>query len=106
MEQNKEGIYKAIKNNEPNQRFEVLLDGGEYAFIEYRWFGKNLALMHTLVPKDNQNQGIAGQLAKYALEYAKAKDLKIMPYCQYVVSYLKRHPEYDGLVDETYSEES
>lgn len=103
MEWNKEGIFDAIKNNEKAQRFEVLLDDGEYAFVDYRWYKKDLALMHTFVPEDKQSRGIAAQLAKYALEYAKAKNLKIMVYCPYVAAYLKKHPEYNDLVDKKYT---
>lgn len=103
MDWNIEEIFGAIKNNEASQRFEVLLDDGEYAFIDYRWYKKDLALMHTVVPEDKQNMGIASQLAKYALEYAKAKKLKIMVYCPYVAAYLKKHPEYNDLVDKEYT---
>ncbi len=103
MEWNGEDVYSSIKNNEATQRFEVLLDDGEYAFIEYRWYKKDLALMHTAVPEDKQNRGIAGQLAKFSLEHAKAANLKIMVYCPYVGAYLKKHPEYAFLVDKEYT---
>lgn len=99
MQWTEEDIYGSIKNNESNKHFEVLLDDGEYAFIEYRWYKKDLALMHTIVPEDKQHMGIAGQLAKFALEYAKVNNLKVLVYCPYVAGYLKKHPEYATLVD-------
>jgi len=87
-----------ISNNEQNLHFETKLDGGEYAFVEYRWHKEALVLMHTLVPEGHEGKGIAGALAKFALEYAKEKKLPLMVYCPYVRAYMKRHPEYDNLL--------
>lgn len=103
MEWNTEDISKSIVNNKEKSRFEALLDDGEYAYIEYRWYYGDMALMHTVVPEDKQGQGIAAQLARFALEYAKEEKLKLMVYCPYVAAYLKKHPEYNYLVDKKYT---
>lgn len=103
MEWNNEDVSAAIVNNEKQSRFEVKLDDGEYAFLEYRWYKGDLALMHTVVPEDKQGQGIASQLAKHALAFARREKLKIMVYCPYVAAYLKKHPEYNDLVDKNYT---
>lgn len=87
-----------INNNEQLLHFETELSNGEFAFIEYRWHNKELVLMHTLVPDGFEGKGIAGALAKYALEYALANQLKIVVYCPYVNAYLKRHHEYQVLL--------
>jgi predicted GNAT family acetyltransferase len=87
-----------IINNEKNLHFETLLINGEFAFIEYRWHKGNMALMHTLVPEGFEGKGIAAALAKFALEYAKEKQLQIVVYCPYVNAYLKKHTEYQALV--------
>lgn len=87
-----------ITNNEQLLHFETSLSNGEFAFVEYRWHNKELMLMHTLVPEGFEGRGIAGALAKYALEYAKANQLKIIVYCPYINAYLKRHTEYQVLL--------
>lgn len=87
-----------INNNEKNLHFETALDNGEFAFIEYRWHHKDLVLMHTWVPEGFEGKGIASALAKFALEYAKQHNLKVIVYCPYVNAYLKRHPEYQSLL--------
>jgi uncharacterized protein len=87
-----------ITNNEALLHFETELSNGEFAFIEYRWHNDNLVIMHTLVPEGFEGKGIASSLAKFALEYAKEKQLKIIVYCPYVNAYLKRHPEYQSLL--------
>ncbi|MBL0359139.1 MAG: N-acetyltransferase [Chitinophagaceae bacterium] len=58
--------------------------------------------MHTYVPETHEGKGIAGSMAKFVLEYAKNSNLKLIVYCPYVAAYLKRHPEYNELVDENY----
>ena len=87
-----------VTNNEQLLHFEKALDNGEVAFIEYRWHQKDLVLMHTFVPEGYEGKGIAAALARFALEYAKEKHLKIIVYCPYVNAYLKKHPEYQALL--------
>jgi uncharacterized protein len=87
----------SITNNTTNQRFETEVEG-EKAFIEYRYKGDTIALMHTLVPPPLEGRGIAGALAKWALEWVKEHRVPLLVYCPYVTAWMKRHPEYDGLL--------
>ncbi|KOY84515.1 hypothetical protein AD998_20170 [bacterium 336/3] len=96
-----ENNYK-VTNNETNQRFEIAIEN-EIAYLEYRWYKGDLALMHTLVPTEFKRRGIASSLVKFALEYAKEKQLKIIVYCPFVGKYLKNHTEYSFLIDREYT---
>ena len=86
-----------ITNNTTNKRFEVLLDDN-LAFLEYRIHDGTIALMHTEVPEILGGKGIAGALAAYAFNYAKENNLPVIVYCPFVLTYLKRHPEYQSQV--------
>jgi predicted GNAT family acetyltransferase len=90
-----------IINNENHQRFESKVDE-EIAFIEYRYYKGDIAFTHTFVPQKYRGKGISSLLAKYALEYAKEKNLKIMVYCPFIAKYIKDHPEYEFLIDKKY----
>ena len=90
-----------IVNNEKQMQFEIELEGDK-ALLEYRFYKKNIALMHTYVPPALEGRGLGSALAKHALEWAQGRGQKIMVYCPYVAAYLKRHPEYNDLVDRTY----
>lgn len=92
--------YK-VTNNKELQRFEIEL-GGEFAYIEYRWYKGDIAFKHTVVPDIMQGKGIASLMAKEALEYAKREKLKIMLYCPFVAKYVKEHTEYTSLIDNQY----
>ena len=78
-------------------QFETVVDG-ELSLLEYRFKGDDLALMHTFVPDVLRGKGIAQQLAKFALEYAREKGFKVLLYCPFVTVYIKKHPEYEALV--------
>jgi predicted GNAT family acetyltransferase len=76
--------------NEKLLRFETPV-GGDFAYVDYRWYEGDIALMHTFVPLAGRGKGIAMKLAKHALDYAKEKKLQIMVYCPVVAQYIKTH---------------
>jgi predicted GNAT family acetyltransferase len=90
-----------ITNNEKLHRFETEVNG-EFAYLEYRFYKGDMALMHTFVPESARGMGIAAALAKFSLEYVKEHKLRLMIFCPYVRKYLKEHPEYLPLVDKKY----
>jgi predicted GNAT family acetyltransferase len=53
---------------------------------------------HTEVPPSLRGQGVAAQLARAALDHAAANRWKVVPACSYIELYIRRHPEYAGLV--------
>ncbi|ANI90631.1 acetyltransferase [Arachidicoccus ginsenosidimutans] len=90
-----------IINNEENMQFEYH-EGDEIAKLEYRFYKKDIAFMHTEVPKTLEGRGIASALAEYAFDYAKKINKPVLNYCPFVGVYLKRHPELKEQLDEEY----
>lgn len=86
-----------IQNNEAEHRFETHV-GEQTAVLEYTRATNLIVYNHTEVPEALKGQGIASQLAKTALEYARDNHLKVMPLCPYVAAYIRHHPEYKELV--------
>ncbi|MGN6179003.1 MAG: GNAT family N-acetyltransferase [Mucilaginibacter sp.] len=84
-------------NNEDDSRFEVGIDGA-VAFINYLKRDGVYYLIHTEVPQALQGRGIAGALVEKTFKHLEAAGFKIMPYCPYIQSYLKRHAEWNRLV--------
>ncbi len=83
-----------VTNNTTENRFEIQLDGSDIALIQYMIHGPNMIIHHTEVPPAYEGRGIAGKLAKYALDWAKNEGYKVNPLCPYVKSYISRHREY------------
>lgn len=88
-----------IANNEQKSQFEAHIDGS-VAVAGYSLAPGRITFTHTRVPDELQGQGIAGKLAKAALEHARAEGLKVVPECSYMAAYIERHPEYQELVEE------
>jgi len=83
-----------VTNNEAHRRFEAGL-----ARLNYRMHdATTVEMVHTEVPAEYQGQGVAGELAKAALDWAQAKGFKVIPSCSYIKGYIEKHPEYSGLV--------
>ncbi len=87
-----------VTNNVADSQFEIRADAGT-ARLAYSERDGKLYIIHTEVPKALEGQGYAGALAKAALEHAKANNLRVIPWCPFVQSWLRRHPEYESLVD-------
>ena len=89
-----------LRNNESARQFEWKIDG-KLAKIEYDFStdGKRIFLMHTEVPPALQGTGVASQLVQAVLDHIDEKGWKLVPYCPYVKSYIKKHPDYRRLLD-------
>jgi len=67
------------------------------AVLQYRHASGKIYFVHTEVPPAFQHRGIADALAHAGLEYARAQHLTVVALCPFVASYIRRHPEYQGL---------
>ncbi|MGH8049298.1 MAG: GNAT family N-acetyltransferase [Methylococcales bacterium] len=87
----------AIQHNQEQQRFELELEN-LLCVIDYELNGKNLSLPHVGVPRPLEGRGIASELTRAALDWARAENYRVIPVCPYVQTWLRRHPEYQNLI--------
>lgn len=86
------------KRRVTRNRFE-LEDMGETAYLEFDLDSAGwITLLHTEVPEALRGRGIAGELAKTGLEYARDNQLKVDVICPLVANYIAKHPEFQPLV--------
>lgn len=71
-------------------RFQAVVDGTT-AFLTYQRSGSTVAMTHTIVPPEIGGRGIAGELTRTAVEWARAEGLTIDPQCSYVRAWLTRN---------------
>ncbi len=85
-----------VVHNTNSNRFEAQL---EQALAEARYTidGNIMVLTHTNVPEQFEGRGIASQLARTALNYARTNSYQVRPECPFMSSYIERHPEYQDL---------
>ena len=82
-----------VRHNPQRSRFELDIEG-ETAVADYRLQGDEMHFTHTWVPEAGRGKGAAAALVKAGLEYARENQLRPVPLCSYVVTYLQKHPEY------------
>jgi predicted GNAT family acetyltransferase len=91
-----DGAAPPVVVNEAEQRFELQLDGRR-AVLEYVRRGDRMYLVHTEVPEELEGRGYGTALARAALEHARREQLRVVPRCPFVRSFMERHPEYAEL---------
>ena len=87
----------AVTHNTARQRFETTVDG-QMCVADYQLRGDVVWMTHTGVPSAVGGRGIAAELVRVALEWAKEKGYKVEPACSYVEVYMRRHPETQALL--------
>jgi predicted GNAT family acetyltransferase len=88
-----------VVDNEAEGQFEATTPEGVAVLTYDRREGK-LFLLHTGVPPEMEGQGIGGSLVRAALEQARDKGQKVVPYCSFARDYAARHPEFADVVDD------
>src|ERR1019366_9426898 len=87
----------AVRHDAAAQRFEIVLDdhGSELAYV---LDGERVVFTHTFVPPELRGRGVAEQLARTALDWARQERKGVVPACSYVARFIERHPEYRDLL--------
>lgn len=94
------GTGLTVENDVDGSRYRIR-DGADYlGLIDYtmRADGTVLVMTHTEVLPGRQGGGVAGVMAKAALDDVRARQLSVDPVCPYIARFIRRHPEYADLV--------
>ena len=86
-----------IINDKQGSRF-VLEVEGEEVYLLYAEDKETIDLYSTHTPTSLRGRGLAAIVVKFAFEYAKENNLKVMPTCWYVKKFLEKHAEYQDMV--------
>jgi len=79
-------------------RYEAHIDGEVVGVVEYELTEDLMILIHTEVDQTYQDQGIGGVLARWTLDDARRRGLKVRVVCPYMRGWLERHPNYADMV--------
>lgn len=88
-----------IEHQMDRHRFVGKIDGHE-AELTYRITASPQVwdYNHTYTPHELRGRGIAEKITQYALDYARAHDIKVIPGCPYVKYFFENHPEYQDVM--------
>lgn len=88
-----------VTRNEAKEQWEAHA-GGDVGVLTYSEQDGKLFLLHTEVPEALEGQGIASRLVRAALDHARDKGEKVVPFCPFARAYIQRHKEYAELLAE------
>jgi uncharacterized protein len=87
-------------DNPEESRYEMHVEGELAGFVTYQHRGQAISLLHTEVEPAFQGAHLATRLARFTLDDARKRDLTVLPFCPYISSWIKNHPDYTDLVPE------
>lgn len=96
MEQTTHEKWGAVRDNPELSRFELDVDG-ETAAAYYRIDNDVMIFNSTQTPPALRGKGVASELIRNALQFARTRGLKVQADCSFVADYLDRHPEFADL---------
>lgn len=87
-----------VQHDPTAQRFFARVEGHD-GELKYRRDGSRMEILSTTVPAAIGGRGIAAQLVKTALEFARSNGWRVKPTCSYAAAYIRRHPDYADMAD-------
>jgi predicted GNAT family acetyltransferase len=87
-----------ISNKPERHRYEALSGATLAAYCEYNLVGDAVMFTHTEVLPAFEGQGIGSKLAKHVLDDVRSQNKHVIPVCQFIAGYLRKHREYVDLV--------
>lgn len=87
-------------NNTELSRYEARVDGELAGFAEYELRGEGVIIFtHTEVGDAFEGKGVAGTLARFALDDVRATGTRrVVPRCPFFKAWIDKHPDYRDLV--------
>jgi predicted GNAT family acetyltransferase len=86
-----------VVHNLAAQQFE-LHAGESLCVLQYRITDRKMIIYHTEVPQPFQSRGLAAQMTRAALDFARSEGLHVEPRCPYTAAFFQKHPEYANLL--------
>ncbi len=78
-----------------NNKFYTVIEGQE-CHLEYMIEDDNsIVFYHTYVPPALRGHGLAMEIIKEGLDYAKSQNMKFVPACSAVRTFVRKYPEYE-----------
>jgi hypothetical protein len=88
----------SVAENTEAKRYEVSVDGVLAGFATYRDRDGERIVLHSEVFPEFEGHGLAGRLARDALDDIRGRGWQVVPRCPFFAAYIRKHPEYAEMV--------
>lgn len=87
---------KHIEVSKEKGQFDAYQDQVKVGTLTYTYLADDLiGADHTYVNRDMRGNNIAGELFESLIDFAQTNNLKIKPYCSYIIRKFQDKPELD-----------
>lgn len=94
-----------VIRDEPEERAYIVdVEGDRAGRAEYRNRDDRRIFVHTEVDDRFSRMGLGTKLVRFALDDVKERGVKAVPLCPFFAAYIRRHPEYEDIVDREMTE--
>jgi len=87
-----------VVNNPAESRYEIHVDGQLAGFTQYRATPGVIDFVHTEIDDAYEGHGLAGQLARAALDDVRASGDKVIATCPFIKGWIAKHEDYQDLL--------
>lgn len=82
-----------------NHRYVLEVGGRMVGFTEYTDRGDQRVFLHTIIDEAESGKGYGSILIAGTLDQVRDAGLRAVAICPFVDAYVKKHPEFDDVVD-------
>ena len=87
-----------ITNVTDKHRYEAVIGSALAGICEYNLLKGAIMFTHTEVMEAYEGKGVGSALARHVLDEARASGLQVIPVCQFIAGWIRKHPEYIDIV--------
>lgn len=87
-----------ITNNPAAHRYEATIGGELAGYSEYNLLSEAIMFTHTEVLPAFEGKGVGSAIAKHVLDEARAEGKHVIPVCQFIAGWIRKHRDYADLV--------
>lgn len=91
-------MASTVTDDPEESRYESRIDGSLAGLATYTLSGHTITFDHTEVYDAYEGQGVGSALARFALDDARARSLRVRARCPFIRAWIERHPDYQDLL--------
>ncbi len=89
-----------VRHDEDQQRYVLEVNGQALGFAQYQEEGDRQVFTHTEIDESLAGQGMGSTLVRESLNDARQRGKRIVPVCEFIAAYVKKHPDWNDIVEQ------
>ncbi|MBF6623414.1 MAG: N-acetyltransferase [Pseudomonas stutzeri] len=89
-----------VRHDEEQQRYVLEINGQLLGFAQYHEEGDRQIFTHTEIDDSLSGKGMGSMLVRESLDDARQRGKRIVPACEFIGAYVKKHPDWNDLLEQ------